>query len=59
MSLPSTSWPIRSMVGTKTSKLTCPERSFAIASFVLLNVVTWGTGTLYFFAKSFRHCWLM
>jgi hypothetical protein len=47
------------MVGKKMSKLTCPERSFAMASSVLLNVVTWGTGTLYFFAKSFRHFWLI
>jgi hypothetical protein len=59
MSLPSTSWPIVSIVGKKTSKLTCPERSLAMASLMLLNVVTCGTGTLYFFAKFFRVCSLM
>ena len=58
MSLPSTSWPIRSMVGKKTSKFTCPQRSFAMASSMVLNVVT-STLQLYFLPKSFRHCWLM
>ena len=58
MSLASTSWPIRSTVGKKTSKFTCPERSFDIASFMVLNVVT-VTLQLYFLPKSFRHCGLM
>jgi hypothetical protein len=50
--LPSTSWPITSMVGKKMSKFSCPVRSLAIASSMLLNVVS-STLQLYFLPKSF------
>ena len=42
-----------STVAKKTSKLSCPLRSLARASFIVLNVVT-STLQLYFLPKEFR-----
>ena len=57
MSLASTSWPITSMVGTKTSKLNWPLRSLEIASLIVLKVVS-STLHLYFLPKLSRSFWL-
>ncbi len=52
------SWPSTSTVTPmNTSKDTPPLRSLAIASFIVLNVVSW-TLQLYFLAKWFRQAWL-
>ena len=52
------SWPSTSTVTPMNTSNDSPLRSLAMASFMVLNVVTW-TLQLYFLAKCLTQAWLM